>query len=412
MGKIPVIPFDGYTWRWASVQPTEGLNAPPVFFGVLGAASECEGKPKSSQELRAALNRVENDVVKLVPDSRVTLARSSQRNVLRNSGQYWQALGLLEPTSGEIELTELGRRVAKREVSIPEFVVATIRTLKLPNQNLLTKEEVKKWTDAKVEIYPLLLILGIIDELYQMDPKSGYLTVRELCDVVVPLAGVLAPLDQQVEAIIALREGKLSLENWPNCFPKANDRRSASEYLIFLANNGILSASGHRSREIRQYSVPAEGRDVIESVLSTFSKDVPVNAAIEHVRSDGVAPLIVRTRRSVELLERPNQQKFRREVLKQYGAVCVLTSEATPEVLIAAHIIHVKWGGHDEWTNGLPLRADVHTLWDTGLIQIHPSGTVDIDARLAKSASYSALKKKIEVDDKVAANLDWRLRYE
>jgi hypothetical protein len=90
----------------------------------------------------------------------------------------------------------------------------------------------------------------------------------------------------------------------------------------------------------------------------------------------------------------------------------MLTSEATPEVLTAAHIVHVRWGGPDEWTNGLPLRADVHTLWDLGLIQIHPDGNVNVDARLTGTVSYSALKKKIKLDASVAANLDWRLRYE
>jgi hypothetical protein len=412
MGKTPKVPFDGYTWRWASVQPTEGLNVPPVFFGVLGAASECEGKAKSSNELFEALKRVEGDVVTRVPTSRVTLARDVERNVLRNSGQYWQALGLLEPTAGVIELTELGREVASRRVSIHEFVVATIRTLKLPNQNLLTEEEVKNWKDAKIEIYPLRLILEIIIELYEIDPESGYLTLRELCDVVVPLAGEAASVEQHLKAIITYREGHLSLAHWPNCFPKANDRRSASEFLIFLANNGLLSVSDDRSREDRRYAISAGATETVEAVLSGTDEHDSVSAAVEHVKAEGVAPLIARARRTVELLARPNQQAFRRAVLKHHGAACMLTSEATPEVLTAAHIVHVRWGGPDEWTNGLPLRADVHTLWDLGLIQIHPDGNVNVDARLTGTVSYSALKKKIKLDASVAANLDWRLRYE
>jgi predicted restriction endonuclease len=43
----------------------------------------------------------------------------------------------------------------------------------------------------------------------------------------------------------------------------------------------------------------------------------------------------------------------------------------TLAVLGAAHIILVSFGGNDEASNGIPLRADLHRLFDAGLIAIN-----------------------------------------
>ena len=113
---IPQKPFPTYKWHWLSVQPTEGLLKAPVFLGVLRALQLFEGSPFSSLELHEALGEV-----KEATGTNVDIARTPERNLFRNSGQYWRGTGLLEPVSGEIQLTSLGHRWANGEITNDEF---------------------------------------------------------------------------------------------------------------------------------------------------------------------------------------------------------------------------------------------------------------------------------------------------
>jgi len=89
--KPPVKPFENYKWRWATFQPTESLNAPPVFLGVLRVFYKFQNHAPSSKEIMDGLAVVQEET-----RSRVDLVRTQERNLVRNSGQYWKALGLLE----------------------------------------------------------------------------------------------------------------------------------------------------------------------------------------------------------------------------------------------------------------------------------------------------------------------------
>jgi hypothetical protein len=92
----PKKPFENYKWRWATLTPTEGLNLPPVYLGVLRVLYNHEGRSASSPSVRRDLRSVERDLRGII-SSRVSLARKkTDRNLFRNSQQYWKALGLLQ----------------------------------------------------------------------------------------------------------------------------------------------------------------------------------------------------------------------------------------------------------------------------------------------------------------------------
>ncbi|MEP9397619.1 HNH endonuclease signature motif containing protein [Mesorhizobium sp. KR2-14] len=80
-----------------------------------------------------------------------------------------------------------------------------------------------------------------------------------------------------------------------------------------------------------------------------------------------------RQRRLAEVWERPGQAKFRRAVFELFGARCLVTGCETLMALEAAHILPVSSGGRDEGWNGIPLRADLHRLFDAGVIMLEPS---------------------------------------
>lgn len=75
---------------------------------------------------------------------------------------------------------------------------------------------------------------------------------------------------------------------------------------------------------------------------------------------------VERQRRLAVTWQRPKQAKFRREVFALYGARCIVTGCEALKALEAAHILAISDKGTDDPWNGIPLRADIHRLFDAG----------------------------------------------
>ena len=68
---------------------------------------------------------------------------------------------------------------------------------------------------------------------------------------------------------------------------------------------------------------------------------------------------------------RQGQQDFRQKLLTAYQRKCAITGSTIESLLEAAHIQPYCDGGPFDEANGLLLRADIHTLFDLGLIAIN-----------------------------------------
>ena len=77
-----------------------------------------------------------------------------------------------------------------------------------------------------------------------------------------------------------------------------------------------------------------------------------------------------RKRVTADIIRRRGQPAFRKALLKAYGEVCAITGCNLTAVLEAAHIHPYKGDHTNVVSNGLLLRADIHTLFDLGLIAI------------------------------------------
>jgi len=75
---------------------------------------------------------------------------------------------------------------------------------------------------------------------------------------------------------------------------------------------------------------------------------------------------------------RPGQQRFRFQVLKEYGSKCAVCSISHSLLLHAAHLCGKAAKGSDDWRNGLPLCATHHVAFDADLFAIHPD-TLEIE---------------------------------
>lgn len=409
----PEKPFSTYKWRWLSVQPSESLLQAPIFLGVLRALARNEGEAYSSTRLQRDLR-----VVQQQTHSPVTLARDRERNLFRNSGQYWRGTGLVTDERGLVQLTGLGRSIAAGQVTQAEFAALMVQETELPNPATYSVAEMARWRAAGLSIKPLKLILEVLEELGRRHGglPAAYLTNNELVDLVIPLAGILSPVSEIARNLALHRRGRLNIAGWPDCAPASNDKRLAHEFLLFLANFGLLRL-GHTDglRDDQRYHL-AELFDVdlvAAPIVSTiFGGDVAAQQAVREIRHSDLPSIIERQRRLASVLSRPNQARFRSAILNAAQGRCFLSGESIPGILEAAHIVPAAHGGADEEANGLCLRVDLHRLFDSGNLLLRPDGTLVRSEALTASPNYAFLPDRVEFPTFVNnANVAWRSSY-
>lgn len=397
MNYVPKLPFPNFKWKWACYACTEGINDPVVLLGVLFRMAKLEGRYKYSsdefgQELIQLSHDLEGTGVNVDLEGRI-----GERNIIRNSGQYWKALNLIpaERTRGIITLTPFGRKVANHEISQTEFSAETIISFTLPNQ-AMDKSERELWERANLKLRPLKLILSIIEKLSIIDVTQAYLTPFELARIVIPLSGVVGqPLNTYVDCIQLYRENRLDLSMWPNCCPAANDFRMAREFLLFLSNYGYLNKIDADNRMLEKYDFNFNIKSEIKAILRT------THSVSSTIISDTERKIVTSVR------YRPNQARFRKEVLDACKR-CVISNVEMPEVLEAAHIKPYKYNGADVASNGFAMRMDIHFLFDSGHLRISENGDVFLSDK-ARWSYGATIPPRIILPDYVDRdNLRWR----
>ncbi|PXK57512.1 HNH endonuclease [Klebsiella variicola] len=92
---------------------------------------------------------------------------------------------------------------------------------------------------------------------------------------------------------------------------------------------------------------------------------------------------------------RRGQASFRKNLLLAYEGRCAISGTMVVETLQAAHIYPYMGQATNEVSNGLLLRADLHLLFDMGLIYLNNNFTVSVSEKLNKSEYYFYDGKKI-----------------
>src|SRR2546423_8224434 len=117
---------------------------------------------------------------------------------------------------------------------------------------------------------------------------------------------------------------------------------------------------------------------------------------IESFRSQNI--LDGRKRVISTIVQRQGQPEFRRELLEAYNGQCAISGYNVVEALEAAHILPYGGPQTNHLSNGLLLRADLHTLFDLGLIAIDTrSMAVIISPRLIGTAYEEFAGKKLNI---------------
>jgi hypothetical protein len=94
-------------------------------------------------------------------------------------------------------------------------------------------------------------------------------------------------------------------------------------------------------------------------------------------------------KRLAEVTDREGQPDFRSRLMLAYGGACAISGCGVPDALQAAHIQPYDGPYTNLTGNGLLLRADLHNLFDKGLVWIDAQYRVHVD-RSITDAAYRA----------------------
>ncbi len=132
----------------------------------------------------------------------------------------------------------------------------------------------------------------------------------------------------------------------------------------FAAEFGVTDSEGERER------------------CYQFWKQTPTSADTKPVPPESHAgdPMVERERRFTQTEVRVQQSAFRRVVFLACNGCCVVSGCDVPEALEAAHLLGRDWRvGHNEASDGILLRRDLHAMYDAGLLMISETGEVTVD---------------------------------
>jgi hypothetical protein len=118
-------------------------------------------------------------------------------------------------------------------------------------------------------------------------------------------------------------------------------------------------------------------RTILDFYSHTRNSVLPeLDAEREKIESEGYFDAETlqdaRQRITASIVQRQGQAGFRRKLLIAYGGRCPITDCDVESAIEAAHIIPYQGTQTNHVTNGLPLRADIHTLFDLHLLSIRP----------------------------------------
>lgn len=180
----------------------------------------------------------------------------------------------------------------------------------------------------------------------------------------------------------------LSEEDYQLEIYESGSPRSKWENMVRWSRND-LRKTGHLISPMRGvWEITQSGYDLIQSSISK-----------QHLVIDEITLREIKTRRG--------QPKLRKFLLDIFDRKCCITNCNVEGVLEAAHIIPHSEESNYSISNGLLLRADIHTLYDLNLISIDNNGKVFISESLRHS-EYLQYQGKIIADNlpsEMSANL-------
>lgn len=168
----------------------------------------------------------------------------------------------------------------------------------------------------------------------------------------------------------AAGKGPMSIDTWIGCL--------AINEPVFFPPDEWVPVPADWSREIvsgKGYDLSVgEGRLLYERCIAAATA-LDSGALSEDALADRYGPAQV-------MHPRLGQASFRIAVLDAYSKRCAITGERSLPVVEAAHIRPFASGGEHTVSNGLPLRRDLHRLFDLGYVSLRPDHSLAVSNSL------------------------------
>ena len=165
------------------------------------------------------------------------------------------------------------------------------------------------------------------------------------------------------------------------------------EFLLYLEDIDDVLSDALLTTQSSGIHVPENIAAEIEKRLALRLLPLPPVGA-EQADDPGFDPNSIedlRERALRAIRVRRGQPTFRTMLLEAYGRRCTITGCAIEDVLEAAHITPYLGRTTNHTSNGLLLRADLHTLFDCGLLVIDPNTRTVVVADKLRSSSYGKI---------------------
>jgi putative restriction endonuclease len=204
--------------------------------------------------------------------------------------------------------------------------------------------------------------------------RAAILPIWEAWDVFGPANGV-PDGDALLARLSRLSHGagkSITLDDWIGCLAIAEP--------VFFPPDSWVPTPSDWSRSIvsgKGYDLTTgEGRRLYEACLEAA-------AASERAAEWSVEALSAARRgKPLEVRPRLGQATFRIAVLDAYARRCAVTGERSLPVIEASHIRPFARGGEHAVRNGLPLRRDIHRLFDLGYVGVRPDRSFAVSRAL------------------------------
>lgn len=172
-----------------------------------------------------------------------------------------------------------------------------------------------------------------------------------------------------------------ALDHWKRYRIGKSYELSDAEYDCLLGRAGVLAT---------EHGLDTLPREQIDERLAVSKQKLETPEGAEQAKLE--------MRRA-----REDQSPFRHELMRAYEGRCTVTGCAVGKALEAAHIIPYTGPESQLVNNGVLLRADVHRLFDAGLMWIDPDDlTIQIHHDLAKTEYQDLAGRPLELPKRAA----------
>lgn len=335
------------------------------WLGVLRILSRHAG-----ENLRDLNSPVFSDLEREFPDD-AWKRDGNDGSFFRDYPYAWTSTGVLVPlreSDGQIRVTTLGADVLASRITQREVFLRAMRThteqgdgFELnPFQVLATA-----FRTAQTPLHPGQIYNVMKNYLPGVDSLPPILRMAHTPSALIP------PVSRRrLNHILRLMAIVGGIEFKNGVWKAAND-----SILLELSNSPMPRATGGQTgtrstttRQLANGQVAAEAEQELEDEGEFHA------ANIQDARKRVMASIV----------RRRGQKAFRTKVLNAYGGRCAISGYNATEAVDAAHLVAYLGPETNHIQNGLPLRCDIHNLWDLGLITVD---TVDMTILVSETLS-------------------------